>query len=102
MVIAPRRMLALALASAVLAACTVGPDYVRPTFDAPAGFAQAAHDEPAADGVQAPDGVQAATAADAAFWESFGDPLLTQLVEDALVANHDVRIALARYDQANA
>ena len=32
----------------------------------------------------------------------FGDPQLTALVEEALLANHDLRIALARYDGANA
>ena len=87
------RLLTLALASALLAACTVGPDYVRPTFEEPAQFAQG--------GAVAVDDSVTATA-DAEFWRSFDDSLLTRLVDDALVANHDLRIALAHYDHANA
>ncbi|QSX77255.1 efflux transporter outer membrane subunit [Agrilutibacter solisilvae] len=104
------RVLSLAIASVLLAACTVGPDFVRPTLDAPAQFAQGQGGGGAsADAADPADANLAATAsaavvpaADAAFWESFGDPLLTQLVEDALASNHDLRIALARYDRANA
>ena len=44
----------------------------------------------------------APVAADAPFWDAFGDPLLSALVADALRANHDLRIALARHDQATA
>ena len=38
----------------------------------------------------------------AAFWRGFGDPQLDALVDDALRANHDLRIALARLDRADA
>ncbi len=37
-----------------------------------------------------------------AFWERFGDSTLTALVERALQANADLRVALAHYDRANA
>src|SRR5205085_10482750 len=76
---------------ALLAACAVGPTYVRPDTPVPAQFAQA----PAA-------AAQPVPAPDAEFWQAFGDAELTQLVEDALAANHDLRIALAHYDSANA
>lgn len=36
------------------------------------------------------------------FWRSFGDAQLTALVERALHENHDLRIALARFESANA
>lgn len=85
------RTLVPAVAAALLAACTVGPDFVRPTPQEPAAFARA---EGGATQVPAP--------SDDAFWERFGDPLLTELVEEALAANHDLRIALSRYDRANA
>jgi NodT family efflux transporter outer membrane factor (OMF) lipoprotein len=85
------RPLAPALAAALLAACAVGPDYVRPTPQAPAAFVRAASTDNAA---LAP--------ADDAFWKRFGDPTLTSLVEEALAANHDLRIALSHYDRANA
>jgi NodT family efflux transporter outer membrane factor (OMF) lipoprotein len=87
------RLPALATLSLALAACTVGPDYVRPTHVEPERFAQAA---PVANATSAP------AVADDEFWRSFNDPLLTRLVEDALAANHDLRIALAHYDHANA
>jgi NodT family efflux transporter outer membrane factor (OMF) lipoprotein len=76
----------------LLSACAIGPDYVRPDLQTPDRFAR----------VEAPADATALPAADAAFWQGFGDPLLTRLVEDALAANHDLRIALARYDAANA
>ena len=81
-----------ALAAALLAACAVGPDYVRPTSPEPATFARATPEQSAA--TPAP--------ADDAFWERFGDPVLTALVEEALAANNDLRVALSRYDGANA
>src|SRR5687768_9528492 len=36
------------------------------------------------------------------WWTRWGDPLLDQLIDAALTANHDVRIALARVQQARA
>ena len=89
------RLAVTALSAALLAACTVGPDYVRPTPQEPATFARA----PTAAEAQA---TPAAAPAGDAFWESFGDAQLTALVEEALHANHDLRIALSRYDRANA
>ncbi|WP_213434338.1 MULTISPECIES: efflux transporter outer membrane subunit [Lysobacteraceae] len=80
-----------ALAAALLAACAVGPDFVRPTSQAPDTFTRA----------EAPSAV-AATPADDEFWRRFNDPMLTSLVEEALAANHDLRVALSRYDHANA
>jgi multidrug efflux system outer membrane protein len=80
-----------ALASALLSACAIGPDYVRPPIDAPERFAHA----PAT-------GVESPGATDADFWQRFDDPVLSRLVDDALVANHDLRIGLARWDQARA
>src|SRR5690606_15676163 len=44
----------------------------------------------------------ATPAIDPVFWQHFGDPQLTALVEQALSANHDLRIALANFDRANA
>lgn len=81
---------AIAALSAALAACTVGPEHVRPDVALPATFAQATADTGAA--------AEAATP----FWRGFGDPLLDRLVDDTLAANPDLRIALAHYDRANA
>lgn len=73
------------LATALLAACTVGPDYVRPKVDAPAAWRL--------------DYPKAAEAANTKWWEQFGDPVLDGLVETALRQNQDIAIAAARVDQ---
>lgn len=39
---------------------------------------------------------------DAQWWRQFDDPVLAQLEEDVLRSNHDVRMAVARVDQARA
>jgi NodT family efflux transporter outer membrane factor (OMF) lipoprotein len=92
------RRLALSIAAAGLAACAVGPDHVRPEVSGAERFAG----EAAPEGVQATAAVAATPAPDAEFWSTFDDPVLTRLVETALSANHDLRVALARYDAANA
>lgn len=91
------RPLIATLAAALLAACAVGPEHVRP---APPTLADAFRDP--VDGAPAADASAAPAAADAAFWNAFGDPLLDALVGEALARNHDLQAALARYDQANA
>lgn len=101
-------VLASPVLALALAACSVGPDYVRPDLPAPAAFHAAPAAAPDATGTATDiaavtdPGASSPVAADHRFWERFGDPLLVELVEDALAANHDLRIALARYDRANA
>lgn len=87
------RLATTVLASALLAACAVGPDHVRPSMAVPATFST----EPAPGAV-----ADAVKPLDAAFLDGFGDAQLAHLVHDALRANHDLRIALSRYDRANA
>lgn len=70
-----------------LSGCVVGPDYVQPEPEAPARFERLAQDTAQRKPV-------------AEFWRRFDDPVLTELVEGALVANHDLRGALARVEQA--
>ena len=86
------RPLIAGLAAALLAACAVGPDHVRPSMTVPQTF----------DGGGAAAAAAAPAVTDSAFWQAFGDPTLNALVDDTLAANHDLRIALARYDRANA
>lgn len=85
------RTLSVAMTTALLAACAVGPDFVRSVLPGEAGTTPA---------VAQPD--PANRVFDGASWQGFGDRQLTTLVEDALAANHDLRIALANYDRANA
>lgn len=86
-----------ALAAALLAACAVGPDHVRPHMAVPERFG-------AADAGAAPETAAGTAAAgfDDAFLQGLGDAQLAELVGEALHANHDLRIALARLDRANA
>lgn len=98
------RGLAVGVAAVLLAACTVGPDFVRPDMPTPEHFANADSPKqaPAPNGdAQEQDGSFTAVG-DSEFWRGFNDPLLTRLVEESLSANHDLRIALANYDRANA
>ncbi|MCD9029000.1 efflux transporter outer membrane subunit [Luteimonas sp. BDR2-5] len=90
-----------ALAAALLSACAVGPDHVRPTMALPDAFAGEAAADPGAAGASAIGPAQASIGDDA-FWRHFDDPQLTALVETALAANHDLRIALSRHDRARA
>src|SRR5882762_10006144 len=86
----PMRNIATTLLAALLAACAVGPNYVRPQIKADAVFVNA----------------KAATYSEqypiAQFWTEFGDATLDQLVGDALLANHDLRIALAHVKESRA
>lgn len=85
--------LSLTVAAAVLlSACAVGPDYVAP--DAPTTPAAYAR-------VEGGDWAQT-DAPLLSFWEAFDDPVLDRLVQDALAANRDLRIAIARIDEARA
>ena len=80
-----------ALLAMALSACMAGPDHVRPELPLPERYGQA-------QGA----GASALHAPDAAFWQEFADPQLDALVEAALASNHDLRIALANYERANA
>ncbi len=82
------RALAVALALA-LAGCALGPDYRRPPVPAPPAWREAAAPDPA-------------SLADLGWWDLFQDDELRRLMRAALEANKDLRIAVARVDQARA
>ncbi len=80
----------------VTGGCMVGPDYHAPRPDAPPGWAGVA---------EAPAQPSVATARPAElgqWWKQFDDPVLTQLVEDALKTNLDLKLAVACLRQARA
>ncbi|MCW5891419.1 MAG: efflux transporter outer membrane subunit [bacterium] len=83
-----RRALVVAALAAAVAGCAVGPSYRRPPVDVPAET----RGEPGP-----PD---AASLADLPWWEVFGDPVLQELVREALANNHDLKAAVARVEQA--
>jgi multidrug efflux system outer membrane protein len=79
------RHLVAALAALLAAsACTLGPDYARPPVAVPLAWR---------------DPVQDSVAPDTAWWLSYGDPVLAQLVAEALRENRDIRIAATRVDE---
>jgi multidrug efflux system outer membrane protein len=82
-----------AAVAALLAGCSVGPDYERPTGEAPPGWKETGPWKAAAprDAI-----------AKGAWWELFGDPLLNDLEAKADAANPDLRAAVARVAQARA
>ena len=91
------RSLALAASLTALAACTtVGPDYAVPeraaakTPDAQGPFLEAK--TPAVSQAPPPDG----------WWKLYDDPALNGLVQEALPANADVRVAAANLEKARA
>ena len=79
---------AIAGMTLVLSGCMVGPDYKRPDEQLPAAFV-----EPAS---------QATPFIDAKWWSLYGDPVLDDLVLAGFERNADVRLAVARVEEAEA
>jgi NodT family efflux transporter outer membrane factor (OMF) lipoprotein len=87
------RLASWSLVGMLLTACAVGPDYMRPTVDVPAGYKEAQ------------DWKQAQPRDDAApekWWEVFGDAPLNALAEQVDVSNQSIKLAEARFRQARA
>ncbi|UZK67261.1 efflux transporter outer membrane subunit [Sphingomonas sp. M1-B02] len=82
----------LSTASALaLAACAVGPDYAAPT-----------HPQTAAGAFLSTSPAVTVEPVQGDWWRLYNDPVLDQLVADALTANTDVRVAVARIARARA
>jgi NodT family efflux transporter outer membrane factor (OMF) lipoprotein len=79
------------LPAVLLAACAAGPDYRTPEAPAIERFARAEAGGP-----------QALAPVHAEFWQAFQDAQLSSLIGQALAANNDLRVALARYDSETA
>ncbi|MFN6933805.1 efflux transporter outer membrane subunit [Altererythrobacter sp. H2] len=88
-----RKLLFAAASASALAACaTVGPDYRVPEASTPAQAPFVSAASPAFTGDEPP----------GQWWRLYGDPVLDDLVEQALVANTDLRVAAANLAQARA
>ena len=74
-----------------LAGCTVGPIYKRPVVSLPESWSE-----------QPQSGVVAQSTDVVQWWSTFGDPVLNSLIERAVGANLDLRIATARVREARA
>jgi NodT family efflux transporter outer membrane factor (OMF) lipoprotein len=86
------QLIPLLMATTLLTACAVGPDYKAPktTAIAAAPFVGAANPAFTRD------------AAQDRWWTLYNDPVLTRMVDDALAANTDIRVAAARVEHARA
>jgi NodT family efflux transporter outer membrane factor (OMF) lipoprotein len=89
--------LLLASAAALLSACTVGPDYQRPSAPSSAVYKEA----PAPDAGWLP-AVPADTLDRGPWWQLFNDAVLNDLVPQVEVSNQNVAAAVAAYAQARA
>jgi multidrug efflux system outer membrane protein len=78
-------LLGMTLAVAAMAGCmTVGPDYHRPVVETPEQWPGAA----------------TGPAVSATWWQAYGDPVLNRMVDEALQHNLDLRVAIARVEEA--
>jgi multidrug efflux system outer membrane protein len=82
------RHVACALLTVFLAGCAVGPNYQRPLIDAPE----------VTRGQIGP--AEAASLADLPWWQVFRDPVLQQLVAEAIHRNYDLQTAVFRVEQS--
>ena len=87
-----RRLLTLTAALALAACTTVGPDYRSPAPQAPSQAPFLSSRSPTFTQDQPP----------GRWWSLFADPLLDQLVEEALTSNTDLRVASANLSRARA
>src|SRR5258706_12589246 len=72
------------------AGCGIGPNYKRPAIDSPGNFRSASST------------VSTESIANRPWWEIYRDDSLKGLIETALTNNYDLRIAVARMEQARA
>jgi multidrug efflux system outer membrane protein len=89
-----RKLAPLALLCGLLLGCAVGPNYKRPSVNAPDTYRGLTAEEAAK--------TEAASLGDQKWWEVFRDERLQDLIRTALQQNYEVRIAATRILQAQA
>lgn len=88
------------IAAASLCGCTMGPNY-RPPAPAMNGTFDGAIDAPPTGATTRPSASGAARPVDLErWWQSLNDPLLDSLVRQSVASNYDIRIAIARLQEA--
>jgi outer membrane protein, multidrug efflux system len=81
-----RTLIIFIMAAIFVPGCTMGPDYKRPGIDTPQSFRY----EPK----------EVAATANTEWWKQFNDPVLDQLIAEALANSKTVKIAAANVEQA--
>jgi outer membrane protein TolC len=91
----------------LLASCTVGPNFVRPSPEVAPHWSKRSTAPPVAEYQQSssPTAIPMSTVTERsvdlrAWWSTFDDPMLTSLIERAANANLDLRTAMLRIDEA--
>jgi multidrug efflux system outer membrane protein len=84
-----RKIICLAFLLLGLGGCVVGPKYKRPVIQPPDKYYTEANP-------------QSNSIADAPWWELFKDPVLQDMIREALKNNYDVAIAASRVEEARA
>ena len=84
----PQRMPAVLAVAVTIAGCAVGPNYRRPDVTPPTEFRSQV----------AP--AEAGSLADLPWWQVFNDKALQGLITQALAGNYDLKVAVARVEQA--
>jgi multidrug efflux system outer membrane protein len=87
--IASKKLPAL-ISALLLTACTVGPAYQKPDLPVPNNFRSQI------------DATEASSFADQPWWGVFQDKALQNLIREAVTNNQDLKLAVARIDQAHA
>ncbi len=78
------KLLAVSIA-ALLSACTVGPDYIKPEINTPTQWRNNVK--------------ETQNTTNSQWWKQLGDPVLNRLIDQAIQGNYDLKIAIARVDQ---
>lgn len=99
-----RKLLSTAMAAAVATGgCVVGPNYKEPKIALPEAFDTGPAFAPTTQSTQPATQLSAQQPVDfALWWRSLGDPELDSLIERAIAANLDLKIALTRLQEARA
>src|SRR5215467_11027801 len=79
---------AMLVVAVTIAGCAVGPEYRRPDVTPPKEFRSQV----------AP--AEAGSLADLPWWQVFNDKALQSLITQALAGNYDLKVAVARIEQA--
>jgi len=82
-----RKVLLFFLLVLILCGCTIGPNYTKPAIEMPSSWRF--------------EEKEVRQIGNIAWWEQFGDPVLNDLIQVALVENKDIMIATARVEEFN-
>ena len=94
-----RRIGLALLALVAIPGCAVGPNYERPEVVKPEAYYTPDMAAPTADSAAL---AEAKAVVSSSWWKLYNDTILSNLIDTALVHGYDVRMAVARVEQARA